>query len=1099
MAETLNALWNKFDRKVVLTCTDNLERHSSLRGELARVGMENVEFSIDSPGMDMTFLGQQLKGYPGVGRHGIECTMHHYREVTKAYNLGCKSLIVIEDDICFLKDTDKIAEILKSLPPDYEIALGDVIRAPLALSRSRQGKDFFVSSHWINGPKLYSAAFVIYSRSGMKAVMDVINQGLAERRYLPIDHVWGRGWAKCKVCGAVPNLVIQQAFGGRSFTNPIARVYAGLEQVGISLALYNVKQEPLTKANVQEKLLERLDCNRELPSAIAAFLPGEDCCENDHENERTKVIKNTRFFQELHHDAKGADGEACFAWGYEPSFWNCAVTEEARARDGRIYIAEYGPIQRLDGREEIADFDEYSVLSVVMDRGGAYYDATRETDCERTIAGQKELLPRQIEQVETICSLVRDNGICNDISAPDLNLPPVAMNKKRILVVDQPQADLSIEYGLANGDTFRKMLAAAKKENPKDEIIVLAREGGHYDTLESKGRTTVVKERVNTVSLVAQCDKVYVCTSMVGLEALMCGRPTRVFGMPFFAGWGLTKDEIKPIRPRRQRSLHELLYAYLFRYVHWLDRFTHKEIEAYQAINSIAEWASNRRQNLDSGRKRMLVFFEDGSEQERYCCDYAVSKANQYKPADVEVCVASPVPYKGDATWIDVSTIIPILGLSEMVNQTTSRKFSQSAVIMLLLRQFIPLMDAFKDAEKVLSMDTDTEIVSKKFFDIFDIDMGENEILACHDKYLESRRWAEQSILRDKKARRALPRFALTRLQRNNYYNAGVFLMNPALVRANRPDLLDDFMLMIPMVLTRDWYYDQDIMNMYYRIGSLPPEYNYIKPIGGVGEPLCLHYAGMKKNKAEYPPKQRAALLKKEEIVKKETTFKVSAEAVPERIFCFWTGENPLTANREKGLKTMQENLGVSVEFLDAEGIEKYIKPEAPLHPAYRYLTAVHKSDYLRSYFMHYYGGGYADIKPYSTSNNWKKCFEEMNANPNLLCIGRFEETSFYKEYREAPETLAKLLANGWFICRPQTEFTKEWVRRVNAKLDEVYQKLEKHPAKSPTSAGRGYPLRYEELQSAIFHKLILDFGGVPSGQFSNSLIPGWDRKKAYR
>lgn len=42
---------------------------------------------------------------------------------------------------------------------------------------------------------------------------------------------------------------------------------------------------------------------------------------------------------------------------------------------------------------------------------------------------------------------------------------------------------------------------------------------------------------------------------------------------------------------------------------------------------------------------------------------------------------------------------------------------------------------------------------------------------------------------------------------------------------------------------------------------------------------------------------------------------------VQRKIYCFWTGTNPITPNRIKGLETMRENLGVEVEFLDANGI----------------------------------------------------------------------------------------------------------------------------------------------------------------------------------
>jgi hypothetical protein len=40
-----------------------------------------------------------------------------------------------------------------------------------------------------------------------------------------------------------------------------------------------------------------------------------------------------------------------------------------------------------------------------------------------------------------------------------------------------------------------------------------------------------------------------------------------------------------------------------------------------------------------------------------------------------------------------------------------------------------------------------------------------------------------------------------------------------------------------------------------------------------------------------------------------------------------------------------------------------FILPDHPLHEGFEYLSGVHKSDYLRSYLMNFYGGGYSDIK----------------------------------------------------------------------------------------------------------------------------------------
>ena len=99
------------------------------------------------------------------------------------------------------------------------------------------------------------------------------------------------------------------------------------------------------------------------------------------------------------------------------------------------------------------------------------------------------------------------------------------------------------------------------------------------------------------------------------------------------------------------------------------------------------------------------------------------------------------------------------------------------------------------------------------------------------------------------------------------------------------------------------------------------------------------------------------------------------------------------------------------------------------MHEGFKYLSKNHQSDYLRCYFMHFYGGGYSDIKFYGQNTNWNKCFDMFGANSDLYVVGKKEIKggSPYKEWKYDEKEIEKLLANGWFICRPQTAFTTQW------------------------------------------------------------------------
>ena len=220
---------------------------------------------------------------------------------------------------------------------------------------------------------------------------------------------------------------------------------------------------------------------------------------------------------------------------------------------------------------------------------------------------------------------------------------------------------------------------------------------------------------------------------------------------------------------------------------------------------------------------------------------------------------------------------------------------------------------------------------------------------------------------------------------------------------------------------------------------------------------------------------------------------------VDEKIYCFWTGNNPITPNRLKGLETMHKNIGVHIEFLDKSGIEERILPEAPLHPAYRYLSCIHKSDYLRCYFMHHFGGGYADIKPYSKNNNWRQCFALINADRNIDVIGMHEVVngSPYREYN-TPVGREKLLGNGFFIARKKSEFTSLWYEELMRLMDRRLEDLKANPA-TDEFGGENYPLRWGEVQGEVFHKIIMSLYDRNPKKFRNVLRPGWKKGLAYR
>ena len=199
-------------------------------------------------------------------------------------------------------------------------------------------------------------------------------------------------------------------------------------------------------------------------------------------------------------------------------------------------------------------------------------------------------------------------------------------------------------------------------------------------------------------------------------------------------------------------------------------------------------------------------------------------------------------------------------------------------------------------------------------------------------------------------------------------------------------------------------------------------------------------------------------------------------------IYCFWTGTNEMSENRKGCFDSICRNAGVTVKLINPDNLQEYILPEHPLHPAYQYLSLVHKADYLRCYFMHFYGGGYCDIK--NLGQSWANCFERLNKSDKYI-LGYPEPNAECSAYVDVVEPVLKqdvrkkwplLIGNCAYICRPLTKFTDEWLSEQNKRLDYYYESLKEHPATDPMGKENGYPIPWQYILGAVFHPLCLKY-----------------------
>lgn len=241
-------------------------------------------------------------------------------------------------------------------------------------------------------------------------------------------------------------------------------------------------------------------------------------------------------------------------------------------------------------------------------------------------------------------------------------------------------------------------------------------------------------------------------------------------------------------------------------------------------------------------------------------------------------------------------------------------------------------------------------------------------------------------------------------------------------------------------------------------------------------------------------------------------------------LFAFWTGDNEMSPARRACFDTLS-NSELPITLVTPKNLSDWTPPERPLHPAYPYLSAVHRSDYLRPYFMHHHGGGYADIK--QTTRSWLPALAKLKQFPRSFGVGYREKSAkgvanFHrhklmgKSYylTEPTNPLANLLRYrflraNWrglmgmcaYVFQPDTEFTDEWLSIVETRLDLLLPHLKTNPATSPRQADDTpgsasdvpYPVPWSFICADVIHplcfkhrkRLLLD---LPPPSFSDYL-----------
>ena len=258
---------------------------------------------------------------------------------------------------------------------------------------------------------------------------------------------------------------------------------------------------------------------------------------------------------------------ALLAWGRKPSGRRAEVM--SRERGLPLWRCEDGFVRSLGLGPEGPPW------SLVIDDLGIYYDAHAPSRLEVLIS--RSLSPAESHRADALRALWQAERVSKYNGARE-TLPP---REPFVLVVDQTMGDLSIRFGMADGVSFQRMLQAALDNHPHCRVLLkihpdvaAGRKRGYLaDAALTHPRVRICADGGHPTALLERAEAVYVVTSQLGFEALLWGCSVHCFGMPFYAGWGLTHDAL-PAPPRRQPHrprLDQLVHAALVDYPRYID------------------------------------------------------------------------------------------------------------------------------------------------------------------------------------------------------------------------------------------------------------------------------------------------------------------------------------------------------------------------------------------------------------------------------------------------------------------------------------------------------------------------------------------------
>ena len=192
--------------------------------------------------------------------------------------------------------------------------------------------------------------------------------------------------------------------------------------------------------------------------------------------------------------------------------------------------------------------------AVVLDFSGIYFDPRTASDLEKLLVSA-DFEEEELARAARLIGQIRKYGLSkyNFPEDAEIHVPSWAaraLGRKVLFVPGQVADDASVMFGCTSINSSMELLRIVRRENPRafvvfrphPDVTVGNRKGVGSKVLSLEELCDAVDSATPIAALLENVHEVHTLTSLVGFEGLLHGRQVFTYGVPFYAGWGLTID-----------------------------------------------------------------------------------------------------------------------------------------------------------------------------------------------------------------------------------------------------------------------------------------------------------------------------------------------------------------------------------------------------------------------------------------------------------------------------------------------------------------------------------------------------------------------------